>query len=72
MTPLPRATLILGGARSGKSLFAENMLENYKQKIYLATALANDDEMRIRIKEHQVRRGSGWETIEEPIDIATV
>ena len=72
MTPLPRTTLILGGARSGKSLFAENILEHYEQKTYLATALALDNEMKIRIEKHQARRGSRWETIEESIDIADV
>ena len=72
MTPLPRTTLILGGARSGKSLFAENVLEHYTQKTYLATAVAHDNEMKKRVEKHRARRGPGWQTIEESTDIADV
>ena len=72
MTAFARTTLILGGARSGKSLFAENMFEQYEQKTYLATALAHDAEMKKRIEEHQTRRSLKWETIEEPIEIASI
>ena len=70
MTLLPRTTLILGGARSGKSLFAENVLEHYEQKTYLATAVAHDNEMKKRVEKHRARRGPEWETIEESIEIA--
>ena len=55
MTNLPRATLILGGARSGKSQFAEKLLEPFDEKVYLATAVAGDNEMKARIDAH--RRG---------------
>ncbi|MBM08257.1 MAG: bifunctional adenosylcobinamide kinase/adenosylcobinamide-phosphate guanylyltransferase [Magnetovibrio sp.] len=72
VTSLARSTLILGGARSGKSLFAENMFEQYEQKTYLATALARDNEMKKRIQIHQARRNSKWKTVEESIDIANV
>ena len=72
MTSLPRTTLILGGARSGKSLFAENVLEHYQQKTYLATAVANDSEMKRRVEKHRARRGPSWQTIEESIDITDV
>jgi adenosylcobinamide kinase/adenosylcobinamide-phosphate guanylyltransferase len=64
-------TLVLGGARSGKSRFAESLLSDATQRIYLATAEARDDEMRRRIRDHQARRGQDWHTIEAPLDIAT-
>lgn len=55
-----------GGSRSGKSSFAEEYIyENqYKNKIYFATAIAFDEEMKDRIKRHIERRGSTWRTIE--------
>ena len=65
--------LILGGARSGKSAYAEQLAEAYKEKIYLATAdnsfSQQDDEMSARIKAHQSRRGEQWRTMEEPLAI---
>lgn len=72
MTGLPRVTLVLGGARSGKSRYAENLLEPYAEKVYLATARAGDDEMRARIEAHRARRGDGWLTVEEPVDIVDI
>lgn len=61
-------TLITGGARSGKSSFAEQIvLEACKSPIYLATSTIYDDEMRLRVQRHQERRGSEWTTIEEPL-----
>jgi len=66
-------TLILGGARSGKSRFAEQMaFETGKNKIYLATSQAFDGEMIDRINKHKTDRGNGWVTVEEPIDIKRV
>ncbi len=66
---LPPVTLVLGGARSGKSLYAESLVETHSPRIYLATAEAGDGEMAARIAEHQKRRGPGWQTVEEPLDL---
>ncbi|MDJ0612283.1 MAG: bifunctional adenosylcobinamide kinase/adenosylcobinamide-phosphate guanylyltransferase [Rhizobiaceae bacterium] len=61
-------TFILGGARSGKSKFAEDLvLRSGLKPIYLATGRAFDDEMVERIESHQNRRGEEWETVEEPL-----
>lgn len=61
-------TLILGGARSGKSTYAENLaLSANLSPVYIATAQAHDDEMRDRIDIHKTRRGQNWTTVEQPI-----
>ncbi|MBE9572152.1 MAG: bifunctional adenosylcobinamide kinase/adenosylcobinamide-phosphate guanylyltransferase [Proteobacteria bacterium] len=63
--------LVLGGAKSGKSSFALNVCNSLnKKRIFLATAQALDQEMEERIRRHQVERGSGWRTIEEPLKVA--
>ena len=65
--------LVTGGARSGKSAYAEQRAgELGSRRLYLATAEAKDEEMALRIAEHQKRRGSEWVTIEEPIELADV
>lgn len=64
-------TLVLGGARSGKSRLAETIIEQENEAaIYIATAQACDDEMKVRIKAHQARRGAIWRTEEIPLNLA--
>ena len=61
-------TLIIGGARSGKSAYAEQLAHDAgKEVIYIATAQANDAEMQARITHHRARRGQAWHTVEEPL-----
>ncbi|MEL7022603.1 MAG: bifunctional adenosylcobinamide kinase/adenosylcobinamide-phosphate guanylyltransferase [Pseudomonadota bacterium] len=63
-------TLILGGARSGKSRRAQELAEAASaQRVFIATAEALDDEMANRIARHQRDRGTGWRTIEAPLDL---
>lgn len=73
MTDKNRSVFILGGARSGKSRFAEELAGKSGGSLhYLATGRAWDDEMRDRIVHHQARRGDEWTTHEAPVDIAAV
>lgn len=67
-------TLVVGGVRSGKSRYAEELINNYsnKKKYYVATAIAFDDEMNQRIKQHQIDRGKDWITIEAAYDIGNI
>lgn len=64
-------TLVLGGARSGKSAFAEQLVAQIAQPVvYIATANAGDAEMAKRIAHHCARRPADWRTIEAPLDLA--
>lgn len=68
-----KIVFVTGGARSGKSTFAEKYcIENSKNLGYIATAEALDNEMKDRIKKHQFQRGSLWTTYERPLDIELV
>lgn len=62
--------LILGGARSGKSAFAERLAMPARRALFVATAEALDDDMARRIAAHRSARPQSWHTLEEPLDIA--
>jgi len=62
--------LVTGGTRSGKSYTALRLAEGYKSKVFIATAEAFDDEMRLRIAKHKAERGNEWQTIEAPLDLS--
>lgn len=70
---MAKTILVTGGARSGKSRFAEQLAESLGAPLgYLATSWAGDEEMAARIARHKERRGEAWRTIEEPLDLAGV
>lgn len=64
-------TLILGGARGGKSTHALNLaFQNDGAALFVATAEARDDDMAARINAHKLERPNSWYTLEEPVDLA--
>lgn len=68
---MAKITFILGGARSGKSSYAEGIaLDSKRKKIYVATAAVLDKEMEERIEKHRLQRGDDWDLVETPLDIA--
>jgi adenosylcobinamide kinase/adenosylcobinamide-phosphate guanylyltransferase len=69
--PLPRLTLVLGGARSGKSHYGEALLTRAPPPwTYVATAEAWDAEMVERIAHHRARRDANWQTLDAPLELA--
>jgi adenosylcobinamide kinase / adenosylcobinamide-phosphate guanylyltransferase len=67
---LPPVTLVLGGARSGKSSYAERITVVHPRGcVYVATAEIGDDEMVERVRKHQARREAHWRTVEAPLEI---
>ena len=70
MSSVPKLTLVIGGARSGKSRYAEGLIAaQLPPWIYVATAEAGDHEMLARIRAHRKRRGAHWRTIEAPREL---
>jgi adenosylcobinamide kinase/adenosylcobinamide-phosphate guanylyltransferase len=66
----PELTLILGGARAGKSAYAERLAAAYGPRVlYVATAQGKDDEMQSRIQAHRARRSATWTTLESPVGV---
>ena len=65
---MARTTLVLGGARSGKTAYALTLAD--APRTYVATATAGDEEMQARIAAHQAERGADWRLIEAPTDLA--
>jgi adenosylcobinamide kinase / adenosylcobinamide-phosphate guanylyltransferase len=63
-------TLVLGGVRSGKSRYAQQLGEQAERVIFVATATACDEEMRSKVERHRSSRPPHWHTIEEPLDLA--
>lgn len=68
--PASGMTLILGGARSGKSALAEKIARDSKTSVlFVATATAGDEEMASRIRSHRTSRPAGWQTLETPLNV---
>jgi adenosylcobinamide kinase/adenosylcobinamide-phosphate guanylyltransferase len=68
-SPQKSITLVLGGARSGKSSYALQLAANWEKVTFIATAQPCDDEMRMRIQRHRQERPSTWPTVEVQVDL---
>ncbi|WP_166416991.1 bifunctional adenosylcobinamide kinase/adenosylcobinamide-phosphate guanylyltransferase [Cochlodiniinecator piscidefendens] len=67
---LPSLSLVIGGAASGKSRYAEELvIATERPRVYIATAQVYDDEMQAKVDKHLVQRGPDWRTIEAPFDL---
>ena len=66
-----RLTLVLGGVRAGKSRYAQQLAEDGRRVLFVATAEAGDEEMAARIQAHRAERPTDWDTLEEPLDLVT-
>jgi adenosylcobinamide kinase/adenosylcobinamide-phosphate guanylyltransferase len=65
-------TLVLGGVRSGKSRYAQQLAEQSHRVVFVATARNSDDEMYRKIERHRAERPEGWLTVEEPLELPAV
>ncbi|EPS52309.1 adenosylcobinamide kinase/adenosylcobinamide-phosphate guanylyltransferase [Clostridium botulinum A1 str. CFSAN002368] len=72
MSDKNKVALITGGVRSGKSEFAESLLQNEKSVLYIATAKITDKEMEHRVEKHKERRNSTWKTYEGYKDLGKI
>ena len=73
MANSPSIELVLGGARSGKSSYAEKQADqSNKDVVYIATSEVRDDEMAERVKRHKKQRPDNWQVIEEPFELVNV
>ncbi|NMA58571.1 bifunctional adenosylcobinamide kinase/adenosylcobinamide-phosphate guanylyltransferase, partial [Clostridium cochlearium] len=64
-----KVILVTGGSRSGKSSFAEELLKDEDDVLYIATSIVTDEEMEDRVKKHRERRNPLWETYEGYLDL---
>lgn len=71
-TPTSHLSLLIGGARSGKSSLAERLAQaTGRPVLFVATMEPRDDEVRLRIAQHRASRPSAWRTVEEPVDVVS-
>ena len=68
--PPKTVTLVLGGVRSGKSRYAQQLADRFERVVFIATARIGDEEMRAKVRRHQAERPPEWLTVEEPLELA--